>query len=95
MQLGPVTLCSIARDCGLNESYLERVLNRFPYVRDVQGFPDSEGYDPRLVTKLLYNYRSLGVILNLFSSLFYHGDLIPTVSLRLVVSGHVYNILLS
>ncbi|XP_060535428.1 probable RNA helicase armi isoform X2 [Cylas formicarius] len=80
MQLGPVVLSKIAEECGLGESFLERLTNRFPYARDAEGFPDSGGYDPRLVTKLLYNYRSLEVILELFSSIFYHGELIPTVS---------------
>jgi len=80
MQLGPVVQCKIAGECGLSESFLERLINRFPYVRDVEGFPDTEGFDPRLVTKLLYNYRSLGVILKLFSTVFYNGDLIPTIS---------------
>lgn len=80
MQLGPVVISRVASDCGLNESFLERLIGRFPYVRDPHGFPESEGYDPRLVTKLLYNYRSLKPILNLFSSMFYYGELIATVS---------------
>ncbi|KAL1516540.1 hypothetical protein ABEB36_000447 [Hypothenemus hampei] len=80
MQLGPVSMCKVAGDCGLSESFLERLLNRFPYVRDIRGFPDSEGYDPRLVTKLLYNYRSLSLLLKLFSQMFYHNELIPTIN---------------
>ncbi|XP_050300745.1 probable RNA helicase armi [Anthonomus grandis grandis] len=80
MQLGPVICSKISLETGLSESLLERLTNRFPYARDVQGFPDSEGYDPRLVTKLLHNYRSLGLILSLFSEMFYHGELIPTIS---------------
>uniref|UniRef100_A0AAR5P8T6 RNA helicase n=1 Tax=Dendroctonus ponderosae TaxID=77166 RepID=A0AAR5P8T6_DENPD len=82
MQLGPVVLCKIAQQCGLSESYLERLTDRFPYSRDIQGFPTTEGFDPRLVTKLLHNYRSASVILNLFSELFYHGDLIATITER-------------
>ncbi|XP_018571512.1 probable RNA helicase armi [Anoplophora glabripennis] len=79
MQLGPVVLCKIAAECGLSESYLERLINRFPYVIDPQGFPNTSGYDPRLVTKLLCNYRSLPQILKLTSSLFYNDELIPTI----------------
>lgn len=82
MQLGPVVMCNIAADCGLSESYLERLINRFPYIIDPQGFPDTSGYDPRLVTKLLHNYRSLPPILKLTSSLFYNDELIATVSIK-------------
>lgn len=82
MQLGPVILCRIAAQCGLSESYLERLINRFPYVRDPEGFPDSLGYDPKLVTKLVYNYRSLPVILDLYSGLFYNDELIATVGIE-------------
>lgn len=77
--MGPVILSSVARDCGLQESYLERLVNRFPYARDAESFPNNNGYDPRLITKLLYNYRSLNVLLKLTSSLFYNDDLIPTI----------------
>lgn len=84
MQLGPVVICKIAKECGLSESYLERLIDRFPFSRDIQGFPVSEGFDPRLVTKLLYNYRSTSAILRLFSELFYHGELIPAVSFQRV-----------
>ncbi|KAJ8912969.1 hypothetical protein NQ315_000025 [Exocentrus adspersus] len=79
LQLGPVVLSKIAGECGLNESFLERLINRFPYVIDPQGFPDTSGYDPRLVTKLLYNYRSLPTLLKLTSSLFYNDELIATI----------------
>ncbi|XP_076272336.1 putative RNA helicase armi isoform X1 [Rhynchophorus ferrugineus] len=80
MQLGPIVISKVAQNCGLTESLLERLLDKFPYVRDTQSFPDTEGFDPRLVTKLLYNYRSVSPILNLFSSLFYNGELISTIS---------------
>ncbi|KAG5887039.1 hypothetical protein JTB14_029998 [Gonioctena quinquepunctata] len=79
LQLGPVIICKIAEECGLKESYLERLINRFPYVRDPEGFSDTSGFDPRLVTKLLYNYRSLPAILNLYNLLFYNNELIPTI----------------
>jgi RNA helicase armi len=80
MQLGPVVLSQIAADYGLEESYLERVISRFPYIRDSQSFPKTCGYDPRLITKLIYNYRSLPDLLKLPSVLFYNDDLKPTIS---------------
>ncbi|KAL3270884.1 hypothetical protein HHI36_021399 [Cryptolaemus montrouzieri] len=80
LQLGPVVLSKLSEECGLYESYVERLLNRFPYVRDPIGFPDTGGYDPRFITKLLCNYRSLPSLLKLTSTLFYNDDLIPMLS---------------
>lgn len=64
------------------------MLSRFPYVRDSQGFPDTGGYDPRLVTRLVYNYRSLPNVLKLSSDLFYDGQLIATV-------GYLFNLFIA
>ncbi|VEN36259.1 unnamed protein product [Callosobruchus maculatus] len=80
MQLGPVILSKISNQFGLAESYLERLINRFPYTKDVQSFPDTCGYDPRLATKLLYNYRAVPSILNMYSTMFYDDELIPTIN---------------
>lgn len=79
MQLGPVLLSNLTLEYGLGESFLERLIGRFPYMRDMQGFPKTCGYDPRLITKLVYNYRSLPTILKLSSFMFYNDDLKPTV----------------
>lgn len=79
-QLGPVVQSNTASSLGLGKSLLARMLPRFPYQRDITGFPDSGGYDPRLVTRLTANYRSLPDILELPSSLFYDGDLDAMVS---------------
>lgn len=87
MQLGPVVLSRIAEQYGMCESYLERLINRFPYVRDSEGFPDSLGYNPKLVTKLVFNYRALPVILDLYSGLFYNDELISTVSKQIKFMG--------
>lgn len=86
MQLGPVINSDIAIHYGLQESFLERFLNRFPYVRDVESFKNTGGYDPRLVTKLLYNYRCLPNSLMLYNMLFYNSELKATVSPRHVRS---------
>ncbi|KRT81245.1 hypothetical protein AMK59_4958, partial [Oryctes borbonicus] len=80
MQLGPVVCSKYASEFGLNESFMERLLNRFPYIRDVKSFPETQGYDPKLVTKLLYNYRSLPGVLELPNSMFYFSELKPTIS---------------
>ncbi|XP_044764365.1 probable RNA helicase armi [Coccinella septempunctata] len=80
LQLGPVITSPLAKEFGLQTSYLERVLDRFPYARDTVGFPSTNGYDPKLITKLLYNYRSMPSLLKLTSSLFYDDDLIPVLS---------------
>jgi len=80
LQLGPVVMSKLADHFGLGESLLSRMLCRTPYLRDRAGFPDSGGYNPHLVTRLVYNYRSLPQILRLPNRLFYDGDLIPQVS---------------
>ncbi|XP_014478416.1 PREDICTED: probable RNA helicase armi [Dinoponera quadriceps] len=78
MQLGPVVQSKLAMRFGLGESFLSRVLHQFPYQRDDEGFENY--YDPRLVTQLLINYRSLPEILELSNSLFYHSELLPQIS---------------
>jgi len=77
MQLGPVVQSKLATYFGFGESFLSRLLHQFPYQRDPEGF--ETGYDPRLVTKLVINYRSLPEILNLPNSLFYDSELQPQV----------------
>ncbi len=79
-QLGPVIMSSSAKIFGLGESLLSRFLMRFPYQRDPESYPETDGYDPRLVTKLLYNYRSLPDILHMYSTLFYDSSLISQVN---------------
>nr|CAD7447578.1 unnamed protein product [Timema bartmani] len=80
LQLGPVVLSFIAEKYGLGESYLSRLIHRFPYKRDIIGFPNTNGFDPRLVTKLVMNYRSVPEILNLSDSMFYDSELESQVS---------------
>ncbi|XP_058797499.1 probable RNA helicase armi [Phymastichus coffea] len=76
-QLGPVNQSKYAGYFGLNDSFLVRLLQQFPYQRDPVGF--ETGYDPRLVTKLLMNYRSLPDLLELPNKLFYENELIPQI----------------
>ena len=79
MQLGPVIMSSFASKLGLAESFLVRLLHRVPYQLDPQAFPDNGGYNPRVITKLAMNYRSVPELLTLPSSLFYHSYLQPQV----------------
>lgn len=76
-QLGPINQSRYAGYFGLNESFLVRLLYQFPYQKDPVGF--TTGYDPRLVTKLLMNYRSLPDLLALPNKLFYEAELISMV----------------
>lgn len=78
MQLGPVVLSRSARDRDLDKSFLMRILERFPYLRDNERF--TKGYDSRLITKLIYNYRSVPSIVQVFNELFYNAELIPVLS---------------
>ncbi|KAH0548424.1 probable RNA helicase armi [Cotesia glomerata] len=78
MQLGPVVSSRLAEHFGLAESFLVRLLQQFPYQRDNEGF--ETGFDPRLITKLVINYRSLPEILELPNSLFYDSELVSIVS---------------
>lgn len=83
MQLGPVVQSKAANYYGLGESFLARLLHLFPYQRDPEGYDTC--YDPRLVTKLLINYRSLPEILDLPNSLFYESELQPQVCITVLL----------
>ncbi|RXN04528.1 RNA helicase Mov10l1 isoform X1 [Labeo rohita] len=68
-QLGPVIKSKLAAVFGLGVSLLERLMG-------TQLYSGSErGYNPLLVTKLVYNYRSHEALLELPSRLFYAGEL--------------------
>uniref|UniRef100_A0A8C9VS08 Helicase ATP-binding domain-containing protein n=1 Tax=Scleropages formosus TaxID=113540 RepID=A0A8C9VS08_SCLFO len=69
LQLGPVVKSRLAATYGLGMSLLERLMSRTLYSRGEQG------YNPLLVTKLVYNYRSHEALLALPSRLFYAGEL--------------------
>ena len=59
MQLGPVLRSSIAKDYGLQLSYLERVMDMDLYKRDESKFVNHGSYDPMLVciTLMVYSFR--------------------------------------
>ncbi|XP_045894481.1 RNA helicase Mov10l1 isoform X2 [Micropterus dolomieu] len=68
-QLGPVVKSKLAAAFGLGVSLLERLMANPLYSRQ------DWGYNPKLVTKLIYNYRSHEALLTLPSKLFYQGEL--------------------
>ncbi|XP_058500594.1 RNA helicase Mov10l1 [Solea solea] len=68
-QLGPVVKSKLATAFGLGVSMLERLMSNPLYTRQ------DWGYNPKLVTKLIYNYRSHEALLTLPSKLFYQGEL--------------------
>ncbi|KAF4116984.1 hypothetical protein G5714_001537 [Onychostoma macrolepis] len=68
-QLGPVVKSKLAAVFGLGVSLLERLMGT-PLYSCSEG-----GYNPLLVTKLVYNYRSHEALLELPSRLFYAGEL--------------------
>ncbi|KAJ7997868.1 hypothetical protein DPEC_G00216620 [Dallia pectoralis] len=68
-QLGPVVKSRLAQAFGLGVSLLERLMAIPQYSKD------GGGYNPQLVTKLVYNYRSHEALLALPSRLFYSGEL--------------------
>lgn len=79
-QLQAIVTNLYAANSGLSLSLLERILNRSPYLKDLIRYPKSCGFDPRLVTKLLYSYRSLPSILHIYNNLFYDMELIPVLN---------------
>ncbi|XP_032528460.2 probable RNA helicase armi [Danaus plexippus] len=77
MQLGPVAMSKYCKEFGLDVSFLCRLLECFPYLKDYESY--ACGFDKRLVTKLNDNYRSLKEVLTLPSEMFYDGTLVPNV----------------
>ncbi|KAM4574007.1 RNA helicase Mov10l1-like [Odontesthes bonariensis] len=68
-QLGPIVKSKLATAYGLGVSLLERLMANPLYCKH------DWGYNSKLVTKLIYNYRSHEALLTLPSKLFYQGEL--------------------
>ncbi|XP_042352397.1 RNA helicase Mov10l1 isoform X2 [Plectropomus leopardus] len=68
-QLGPIVKSKLAAAFGLGVSLLERLMANPLYCRH------DWGYNPKLVTKLIYNYRSHEALITLPSKLFYKNEL--------------------
>lgn len=74
-QLGPIVLSRVNKkdEVGYGMSMLER-LSLHPLYSDTRG-ENGFGYDPRCVTKLKKNYRSIPSVLKGYNQLFYDGEL--------------------
>jgi helicase MOV-10 len=70
-QLGPIVHSDLAIKRGLGRSLLERLCQHSVYTRG----EDSGEFDPRVLTKLVENYRSHPAILELPNEMFYDGEL--------------------
>ncbi|KAF8156821.1 RNA helicase [Crassisporium funariophilum] len=68
-QLGPIIRSGVARQLGLEKSYLERLMER-----DVYDHRTRHGLS---VVKLVKNFRSHNSILQFPNNRFYEGDLVP------------------
>ncbi|XP_037303193.1 probable RNA helicase armi [Manduca sexta] len=77
MQLGPVIMSRYCKEFGMDESYLSRILDTFPYQKDFDAY--NNGYNNKLVTRLIDNYRSLKEILTLPSAMFYDASLVEKI----------------
>ncbi|KAK2550951.1 putative helicase mov-10-B.1 [Acropora cervicornis] len=76
-QLGPVLRSPVAIKYGLGMSLLEWMMTKIPfYGRIPQDEEDELGdYNPKIITKLLKNYRSHPSILELPNEMFYDDEL--------------------
>lgn len=76
-QLGPVIHSGLAREHGLQTSMMERLMGCAPYAKDQQAHAETLGFEPAVLTKLVWNFRSHPALLALPNSLFYDGELVP------------------
>jgi superfamily I DNA and/or RNA helicase len=80
-QLGPIVRSDAVDEDhgGLAISLLERLLGTHSsYGFDPQAYPDSSGFDPRVITMLRHCYRCHPSILQVPNELFYGSKLIPS-----------------
>ena len=80
-QLGPIIRSEKAKSLGLEMSLLERLSDCEPYQRQ------NGGYDTRVCTKLVKNYRSHPSILKVPNEMFYDNDLVASAD---VFRTHAY-----
>ena len=66
----------ISADNGLAMSFLERLIARSVYAKDLDAHENTYGYDPRVLTKLVNNYRAHPALLAIPNELFYNNELV-------------------
>ncbi|KAK0452100.1 P-loop containing nucleoside triphosphate hydrolase protein [Desarmillaria tabescens] len=78
-QLGPIIRSPVARDLGLEISYIERLMQRDMYDEEDQD-------DSHPVVKLIQNFRSHPAILKFPDERFYKGELQPCADPKVITS---------
>lgn len=73
-QLGASHTPNIGRVLKTDTSLLERLLTTNDFYAKTHG-PDGTEYNPKFLTKLRINYRSLPSVLNVYNKLFYNSEL--------------------
>lgn len=87
---------SLAKEHGLDVSYLERLCSLPLYSRDLEKFREYGGYDPLLITKLVDNYRCHPAIIGLSSCMFYDDELkVKVIETSLLSTIGVVNVRMS
>lgn len=72
LQLGPISNSRFVKRLNLDTSFLERLLT----INSCYAQNTAKEYDPRFVTKLKINYRSLPSVLKVYNELFYNSELL-------------------
>lgn len=80
-QLGPMLSSPFAKQLELDSSLLERLLSTNHFYSKTHG-PEENEYNPRFVTKLKKNYRSLPSVLHVYNDFFYNNELEGVISDR-------------
>ncbi|KAL4219035.1 hypothetical protein ACF0H5_021618 [Mactra antiquata] len=75
-QLGPVVMSKLAKRFHLDDSYLCRLMKLPLYQMNGDLYSNYGKYNPDLITRLVYNYRSHPYIIDVSSKLFYNDDLV-------------------
>ena len=76
-QLGPIIRSQLTLRLGLDKSMIERLTSNESYVysKNVDLYPDTSGYNPNYIVKLLNCYRCHPDILKIPNELFYDCEL--------------------